>query len=101
MNPLDISIAIAVIVSVAGGAFSAFLGWAESTESFNPRKMFVGLARGGLAGIIISGAVIYLKAPQVIGLAEYILLFLASMGVDLAGAKGSSIIKTVTEPRTA
>jgi len=101
MNPLDVSIAIAVIVSVLGGVFSAFLGWAEGNEAFNPRKMFVGLARGGLGGIVVSGVVIYLNAPEIIGLAEYVLLFIASVGIDLTGAKVSSISKTVTEPRTA
>jgi len=100
MNPLDISIAIAIIVSVSGGVFAALLGWAESTEAFNPRKMFVGLARGGLGGIITSGVVIFLNAPEIIGLAEYVLLFIAAVGIDLAAAKGSHIVKTVNTPRT-
>lgn len=101
MTPLDVSIATALGVSVGGGVLSAFIGWAESTEPFNPRKMFVALVRGGLAGIGLSGLVIYLEGPGMIGLADYILLFLSAMGIDLAAAKGSRILKTIRDPRTA
>lgn len=96
----DMSFIIGVVIAVAGGAFAAFVGWAESGEAFNPRKMFVSLVRGGFAGVVLSGVAILFAPGVALAVRDYVLIFFSAAGVDLLGAKASHIIGNTTTPAT-
>jgi len=97
----DATFLLAVVIAVIGGAFSAFVGWAESGEPFNPRKMFVGVVRGGFAGVVLSGVAIIFEPGVALGVRDFVLIFFGAAGIDVLGAEASRIIgKTETAQPT-
>ena len=101
MTPIDVSVIFAVLIAIGGGAFASFLGWAESEAAFNPRKMFVALVRGGLAGVTLTGVIVAVQGlSEPLTVAEYILMFFSAVGVDLASVKGSKIVKNVNSSQS-
>ena len=99
MSPIDIQAGIAIIVAVFGGIVASILGWAESNTSFDPKKFIVAVIRGGIGGLVITFAAIL--SMQMFSLLGYVELFLAAMGIDLASAKLSRIIKPAPVPAPA
>ena len=87
---------VALIVGVFGGALSAFLGWSESEDVFNPRKFINGLIRAALGGLAL--AVMF---PITQGTADLVLLFIATVGIDQSASKATSIIKKKTKKPSA
>jgi len=84
---------IALIVTVLGSLAYGFLGWLSSGETFNWKKFTYAMISAG-----ISGAAVYTGIPAIqlatYSTLNYVLLFLAGMGVSGAVDRGIDAINT-------
>ena len=92
--PVIDPLVIALVVGSLGGAFSAFLGWLNGEEVFNSRKFANGVIRAALGG---AGLVLTLGVPT--ARLDYVILFFASLGIDVAAYDTYKAAKNVNAAR--
>jgi hypothetical protein len=72
-----------VLSALAGGLFSALVGWLESNEPFDPRKFGGSVIRSLIAAVIF--AVGYQFAHTTVTALDFFYAFLGGAGVDVLG----------------
>lgn len=91
MDPLI----ILILLSVAGGLFTAILGWLESGEDFDPRKFASSVARAILAGLL-SAMVFQDLDPSTVTMWTYIIAFLMGAGIDVVGHRAAGTVRSIS-----
>ena len=87
--PIDVTILSLAVAAVIGAILAALLGWAESAESFNAKKLLSSVIRAIVAGILIT--VGYQYAPSITTW-DYLWSFLAGAGIDVLGNRVAGTI---------
>lgn len=85
------TIFVAVILTFVGIAISLLLGWAESTEPFDPRKLFSAVVRGGVGGLAV--ALFYVESHPILVPIDYVVLLFTPMGLDYGIGMGWKVYK--------
>ena len=98
---MDTQIVMLALASVLGALTIAVLGWLESGEAFNGRTFASSILRAIIAGIVSAIGFSTIETPL---LWDYIIAFLAGVGIDAAGNRISGAISarkaTTTTPAT-
>ena len=88
-----------ILLSVVGGAFSAYLGWLESAEPFDQRKFLASLLRSILGSAVSALA---LQGIDNVDVFVYLGAFLIGAGVDVIGKRAQAALtsKPAENPAT-
>jgi hypothetical protein len=93
----DVEILILALLSVFGALFSAVLGWLDSGEPFDARKMASSLLRAVIAGFL---AALGFSTLPAVGIWDYIVAFLTGAGIDTVGNRAAGAVVAKLKPKT-
>lgn len=90
----DIQVVLLIVAGVIGTLLSIGLGYAESTEPFDPKKFVSSLIRGSI-GIIVYILGAYALAPSV-GIWDYVEIAIFAAGFDALIKRGQGAVQSKT-----
>jgi len=97
------AIIVGLVVGIAAGATSAFLGWNKSGEPFESRKFLSGVVTGIIAGIVAvlaQTSALQNAADDATFIISLVIIFIAVIGVDnVRTAVTGSIRSKITNPQ--
>lgn len=87
----NMDLAILTLLAVLGALLVAIAGWTDSGEPFNIRKFYPSILRAITAGIIV---VLGYQTVSSVDTFDFLLVFIAGMGIDAGGKRITDTVKT-------
>lgn len=86
-----------MLSTMLGAVFSGWLGWLESGEPFDERKMLATMLRGVLMALVEFVSIAALLPDMVLSVAVLVSGFLIGAGFDVLLKRGQSAIEAQTK----
>lgn len=85
------AVLVVVLLTFVGFAASVLLGWAESEEPFNPRKLVSAIVRGAVPALGLG--LLFVETHPVLTPVDMVVLVFTPLGLDYSSLKAWKIYK--------